>query len=123
MLDVTKTGNEQGEQENEKWEQNKELEMKLLIGLGFKWSFVSIFHFPVPRARFPLPVPRFSNIPVCPQILHKLMLLGGLHFPIRGGGGWGEGANRGGIQKLSILGLSFKYSFVLMILQLRLLLF
>ena len=69
MLDVTKTGNEQGEQENEKWEQNKELEMKLLIGLGFKWSFVSIFHFPVPRARFPLPVPRFSNIPVCPQIL------------------------------------------------------
>ena len=63
--------------------------MKLLIGLGFKWSFVSIFHFPVPRARFPLPVPRFSNIPVCPQILHKLMLLGGLHFPIRGGGGGG----------------------------------
>ena len=33
--------------------------MKLLIGLRF---FVPIRHFFVPRARFPLPVLRFSNI-------------------------------------------------------------
>ena len=68
----TSKGNEQGERENEKWEQNKELEIKLLIGLGFKRGLVSILHFPIPR---------FSNIPVCPQTLHKLVLLGGLDFP------------------------------------------
>ena len=33
--------------------------MKLLIGLGFKFRFAPIFHFPVSRARFPFPVPRF----------------------------------------------------------------
>ena len=34
---------------------------QLLIGLGFKWGLVPIFYFQVPRAPFPLPVPRFSN--------------------------------------------------------------
>ena len=59
-MDVTKT--QDGERKNEKWEQNRELEMKLLIGLGFKSSFVPIFYFPVPRACSWLPFPRFSNI-------------------------------------------------------------
>ena len=36
--------------------------MELLIGLVFRLGFVPIFHFPVPRDRFPLPVPRVSNI-------------------------------------------------------------
>ena len=50
-LDGTKRRN--AEQENEKWEQNRELATNLLIGLGFKIRFVSIFH---------LPVAHFSNI-------------------------------------------------------------
>ena len=54
--DVTKMRNgEQGTRkggwENEKWEQNRDFETKLLIGLGLKLRFVPIFHFPVPRAR------------------------------------------------------------------------
>ena len=55
-------GNESWEQESEKWEQKRELEMKLLVGLKFKLGFVPIFHFPVPRACSPLLVLRFSNI-------------------------------------------------------------
>ena len=51
QLDASKRRN--AEQENEKWEQNRELAMNLLIGLGFKIRFVSIFYFPVAR---------FSNI-------------------------------------------------------------
>ena len=39
------TGNELGEWENEKLGQNRELEMKLLIGLGFQLGFVPISHF------------------------------------------------------------------------------
>ena len=35
--------------------------MELLIGLVCRLGFVPIFHFPVPRDRFPLPVPRVSN--------------------------------------------------------------
>ena len=54
--------NEHGEGGNEKWEQSRELEMKLLIGLRFKAGFVPICHFPIPRARPLLHVPRFSNI-------------------------------------------------------------
>ena len=38
--------------ENEKCEKKRELEMKLLRGLGLKLGFVSIFHFPVPRSSF-----------------------------------------------------------------------
>ena len=47
-MDVTRTAS--GERKNEKWERNRELDMKLLIGLRFKLDFVLIFHFPVPRA-------------------------------------------------------------------------
>ena len=36
--------------------------MELLIGLVCRLGFVPIFHFPVPRDRFPLPVPRVSNM-------------------------------------------------------------
>ena len=46
-------GNEHRERKHEKWEQNGELQMKLLKGLGFKLGFVPSFHFPVPR---------FSNV-------------------------------------------------------------
>jgi len=63
--DVTKAwngkrgeGNKLGENENKYWEQNRELEMKLLKGLGFKSVFVSLFPFPVPGSPFPC----FSNI-------------------------------------------------------------
>ena len=38
--------------------------MDLLIELGFRLGFIPIFHFPVPRARFPLPVPPVSNIAI-----------------------------------------------------------
>ena len=48
--DVNKTGS--GERKNEKWEKKRELEMKLVRGLGLKLDFVSIFHFPVPRSSF-----------------------------------------------------------------------
>ena len=56
---IGRAGNERGERENEKWEQYRELEMKLLIGLGFKVGFVFLFFiFPfsmlVPRCRFPV---------------------------------------------------------------------
>ena len=48
--DVTKTGNgEQGTSkggwENEKWEQNRDFETKLLRGLGFKVGVCSHFSF------------------------------------------------------------------------------
>ena len=59
LKDVTKTGKKQ---ENRKWEQSKELERQLLIGVVFKLSFAPIFHFLVPCAHSLLPVPRFSNI-------------------------------------------------------------
>ena len=59
--------NEYGKSENEIWEQNRELEMKLLIGLGFKLGYFPffIFSFAVPRSPFPVPrspflVPRSS---------------------------------------------------------------
>ena len=42
--------------ENEKWEQNRELEIKLLIGLGFKLGFVPIFYFPIPCTCSPFPI-------------------------------------------------------------------
>ena len=48
-------GTSTGNGKIKKWEQNRELEMKLLIGLGIKLGFVPILHFPGP-------VPRFSNI-------------------------------------------------------------
>ena len=45
------------EKENEEWDESRELEMKLMTGLGF--NFVPIFHFPVPH----LLIPR-SSFPV-----------------------------------------------------------
>ena len=57
-MDVTKTGNEYINEhgrlgnEKKKWEQNRELEIKLQKGLGFKLGFVPIFHFSVPDPRF-----------------------------------------------------------------------
>ena len=47
--------NKYGKWENEIWEQNRELEMKLLIELGFKLGYVTIFHLPVPYSPFPVP--------------------------------------------------------------------
>ena len=58
----TGSGNEHREQENVEWEQNRDLEMKLLTGLGFELGFVPIFHFPVSRIGSPLPVSRSGNI-------------------------------------------------------------
>lgn len=45
----------QGKLENEKWKENRDLEIKLLIGLKCKLGSVAIFHFSAPA-------PRFSNI-------------------------------------------------------------
>ena len=52
LLKDLKRGMSHGERKREKWEQDRELKMKLLIGLGFKFGFVSIFHFPVSRFLF-----------------------------------------------------------------------
>ena len=61
--------NEYGKSENEIWEQNRELEMKLLIGLGVNLDYFPFFIFPltVPRSPFLVPrssflVPSFSSI-------------------------------------------------------------
>ena len=55
-LNCPEMRNEYGKSENEIWEQNRELEMKLLIGLGFKLGyfpfFISRSLFPVPRSSF-----------------------------------------------------------------------
>ena len=54
--------NELGEQEKEKWEQTRKLEMKLLIGLVFRLGFVPpffsffFFHFPFSPCLSPFPV-------------------------------------------------------------------
>ena len=58
--------NELGERENEKWEQTRKLEMKVLIGLGFRLGFVPPFFlfFIFSFSLFPVLVPvlRFRNI-------------------------------------------------------------
>ena len=56
-LNCPKMRNECGKSDNEIWEQNRELEMKLLIGLGFKLGYFPffIFSFAVPRSPFPVP--------------------------------------------------------------------
>lgn len=44
------------ERENNKQEQTRDLETKLLVvGLGSKLGFIPICHFPVPHARAPAP--------------------------------------------------------------------
>ena len=45
------TGNGGRERENNKWKQNRECVMKLLIGIRFNLGFVPISYFPVPRFR------------------------------------------------------------------------
>ena len=68
-LNCPKMRNEYGKSENEIWEQNRELEMKLLIGLGVNLDYFPFFIFPftVPRSPFLVPrssflVPSFSSI-------------------------------------------------------------
>ena len=61
--------NEHGEGGNEKWEQSRELEMKLLIGLRFKAGFVPICHFPISRAR---PLLHVRPLPACRRLLFPL---------------------------------------------------
>ena len=67
-MHVTKTrkneqGTSTGNRKMKSGNKLRELEMKFLIGLGFKLGFVPIFNFSVPfRTRSPLPVPHISNI-------------------------------------------------------------
>ena len=57
-------GNEHGERENEKWEPSIELEMKLLIGLGFELGFFPffIFLFPILVTSSLRPVNAFQRV-------------------------------------------------------------
>ena len=59
-LNCPKMRNEYGKSDNEIWEQNRELEMKLLIGLGFKLGYFPFFIFPFAAPRSPFLVPRSS---------------------------------------------------------------
>ena len=60
--DVTKAGNDRGERENERWEQNRELENEIADRARVQgWFYFPIFHFPVSHACSPLSVPSFSN--------------------------------------------------------------
>jgi len=45
-----------------KWKQNRELETKLLIGLGLKFGFVPIFRFPVHPSPFRVSVISIENV-------------------------------------------------------------
>ena len=45
-----------------KWEQNRELETKLLIGLGLTFGVVLIFRFHVHRSPFPVSVISIENV-------------------------------------------------------------
>lgn len=58
----TNAGNERGERENERWEQNRELENEIADRARVQgWFYFPIFHFPVSHACSPLSVPSFSN--------------------------------------------------------------
>ena len=61
-LNCPKMRNEYEKWENEIWEQNRELEMKLLIGLGFKLCYFPFFILPFTVPRSPFLVPPFSSI-------------------------------------------------------------
>ena len=63
-LNCPEMRNEYGKSENEIWEQNRELEMKLLIGLGFKLGYFPFFIFPFTFPRSPFLVPRSSFLPL-----------------------------------------------------------
>ena len=45
-----------------KWKQNRELETKLLIGLGLKFGFVPSFRFPVHPSPFPVSIISIENV-------------------------------------------------------------
>ena len=67
LKDVTKTRNrkrsrsQHGDRENKKWEQN----LAYTVVTSFQIPcFVLNFQLPFPRARYPLPVSRFSHIPI-----------------------------------------------------------
>ena len=66
IADVTKTGNREWVMSTGngkmKIRTRKRMVMNLLIGLGFKLSFVPIFHFPVLFGPSPFPFPRFINL-------------------------------------------------------------
>ena len=57
-------GNERGERENEKWEENLNWTLALLVTSFPILCFVSIFHFPILRDRSPFTAARFSNSPL-----------------------------------------------------------
>ena len=61
-LNCPKMRNEYGKSENEIWEQNRELEMKLLIGLGVNLDYFPFFIFPFTVPHSPFLVPPFSSI-------------------------------------------------------------
>ena len=77
--------------ERKKWEQSGELELKLLIGLGFKLGFFSQFPFfrsplpvpqyPVPGPRSPFLLPRFGNLPPGVSLAPGLSLALSVHDP------------------------------------------
>ena len=73
-LNGTKMRNKYGKWENEIWEQNRELEMKLLIELGFKLGYVTIFHLPVPYSPFPVPRSSFF-VPPSPSPFSNILFV------------------------------------------------
>ena len=92
------TGERARGMERKKWEQSGELELKLLIGLGFKLGFFSQFPFfrsplpglcsPLPAPRSPLPAPRslflvsrFGNLPPGVSLAPGLSLALSVHDP------------------------------------------
>lgn len=85
------TGERARGMERKKWEQSGELELKLLIGLGFKLGFFSQFpffrsplpvpHSPVPGPRSPFLLPRFGNLPPGVSLAPGLSLALFVHDP------------------------------------------
>ena len=85
------TGERARGMERKKWEQSGELELKLLIGLGFKLGFFSQFpffryplpvpHSPVPGPRSPFLLPRFGNLPPRVSLAPGLSLALFVHDP------------------------------------------
>ena len=85
------TGERARGMERKKWEQSGELELKLLIGLGFKLGIFSQFpffrsplpvpHSPVPGPRSPFLLPRFGNLPPRVSLAPGLSLALFVHDP------------------------------------------
>ena len=55
------TGNKHGERENKKWGLNLTFILTLSVTLFSILCFVPTFYFSIPRARFPLPIPRLGG--------------------------------------------------------------